>query len=173
MPKIITFTALAIVIVIVSIFVAGKFSDPQWSGSASSLYDEKKGNMFSVVTEPEQIRTRKRDVSYIEITDFNNGLTEWTEHLKDGGKREFVTVRKDTPNSVTFRLLGDDDEFTARWNYRLTEDGDGTRITIEESSRNPNLWKRGVDVLRGRDFRIQKEINSLHRGLIQYLLNEE
>lgn len=153
------------------IWLLGFFQPREYSGDLKEFFVDRRQIVWQSLTNINLIPKTKRDIQSVEILEENFGLFTWRENTKKGGYRIYKIIEKKEPFKYTVELLESSVGLTGTWTYFLENSSGGSIVTIQEESKNNNIWIRGIDVIRGRDVNLKYYMKVLRVALFRRLID--
>lgn len=172
MIKIFSTSIIVTVTALIIIIAFGFYSPSEFTAVETRILDESKEDVWRVLTEITKYPERKNDVINIELLEKEGKyIRVWRENLKFGGYRVYKIKEKEPDSRFVLEITDSRDTKTGIWTYILNENEKQTNVTIKEESQQPNVFWRGLSVIKGRNSLISHEFKWIRVALFQKLLN--
>lgn len=155
-----------VLVVVVTGYVVGE----NYSGKETFTIDFSKNNIYSVLTDIQNIQTGKKDIESIEVLGRSLNLYAWKENLNNGGYRIYRQTLRDRDQRFIIEMTESSYNVTGTWEFVLEREDSQTKVTIIENSKNTSILNRGVRFYFGRNKETKDWIKFIRVRLFNNLL---
>lgn len=124
---------IALVAVVLVVTVAGMALPQDHVARRSAHLSAPPDKVWSIVTDVRSYPAWRSDVASVEMLSVSGGRVAWREVSPKGNKLAFEAVTPDAPSHFVTVITDKGIPFGGSWDYRITPDGTGSRITITEN----------------------------------------
>ena len=124
-----------VVALIAAVFLVGALLPEAHVASRSARLPAAPDRVWAAITAVDDFPRWRADVRAVEVLDAPAGARRWREHESADRRDRGITydvVEAAAPRRLVTRIADPDLPFGGRWEYDLTPDDGGTRLTITE-----------------------------------------
>lgn len=115
-----------------SVFLIGSLLPQNHTASRTAQLKQPPERVWSTVTGIAEFPTWRPDVKSVEMLPTHNGNLVWREVSEKGNKLTFEAEAFEPPRHLVARIADKDLPFGGSWDYSISPDSGGSRITITE-----------------------------------------
>ena len=124
---------IALVAVVLVVTVAGMALPQDHVARRSAHLSAPPDKVWSIVTDVRSYPAWRSDVASVEMLSVSGGRVAWREVSPKGNKLAFEAATAQAPSHFVTVITDKGLPFGGSWDYRITPDGTGSRITITEN----------------------------------------
>ncbi len=131
-----------LILLIAGVSVAGLFLPEAHLASRTLKTKQTPEAIWEAVTNHAAEPEWRKDLKVVDHLPDRNGHPLWREVYPDGETLTLETVESDAPRRLVREIADEGGPFSGRWEFAITPDGSGSRLTITEVGRVPNPFFR-------------------------------
>ena len=132
MQKWLIIIIVALLVLFGSAFLIGMLLPQNHTASRTAQLKQPPERVWSTITGISEFSTWRPDVDSVEILPRQAGHLAWREVSEKGNKLTFEADVFEPPRHLVARIADKDLPFGGSWDYAITPDSSGSRITITE-----------------------------------------
>lgn len=128
-------TIIIVVLVLIggAVFIAGSLLPQNHVASRTTHLSEPPERVWATITDVAAFPTWRTDVASVEQLPARNGNPVWREVSRSRNKLTFEAETSEPPRHLVTRIADKGLPFGGSWDYAISPDGTGSRITITEN----------------------------------------
>lgn len=144
--KIFVIVLLAVVALVAIVAIVGAFLPREHSATRSARLSKSPAEVFALIVDFENGKNWRTGLEKTEMLDSRDGKTRFREHTSFG-PITFIVESSIPGEKLVTRIDDPDLGFGGTWTFRLTPDGQGTRLEITEDGFVSNVLMRTMSKL--------------------------
>lgn len=144
--KILLIVVGAVILVVAITAIVGAFLPRDHTATRSARFSKSPAEVFALVADFQNGKTWRTGLEKTEMLDPRGGKTCFREHT-DFGPITYVVVTSIPGEKLVTKIDDPDLGFGGQWTFRLTPDGEGTRLEITEDGFVTNVMMRTMSRL--------------------------